>query len=74
MEPSRMLTGREVFRVVWLPGSDLLLGTCHCGATQVAEGPIEVWEWLLAHPIGHTVPAAEDVPDPAVLTGAGAAP
>ncbi|WP_188195231.1 hypothetical protein [Nonomuraea sp. SYSU D8015] len=70
MEPTRMLAGREVLRVVWLPGSDLLLGTCHCGATHVAEGPIEVWEWLLAHPIGHT---PQDVPDPAFLTGAGAA-
>ncbi|MGN9837087.1 hypothetical protein ACTMTI_03075 [Nonomuraea sp. H19] len=70
MEPTHMLAGREVFRVVWLPGSDLLQGTCHCGATQVAEGPIEVWEWLLAHPIGHTL---QDVPEPAVLSGAGAA-
>lgn len=59
MAPDRMLTGREVLRVVWLPGSDLLEGTCHCGATQVAEGPIEVWEWLLAHPIGHTAQAIE---------------
>lgn len=36
-------------RVVWVPGSDLLRGICHCGATRVAEGPVEVWEWLLAH-------------------------
>ncbi|WP_433443678.1 hypothetical protein [Nonomuraea sp. CA-141351] len=54
MESTRMLTGREVFRVVWLPGSDVLQGTCHCGATHIAEGPIEVWEWLLAHPVGHS--------------------
>ncbi|MEV0391253.1 hypothetical protein [Nonomuraea sp. NPDC050643] len=47
------LTGRGVLRVVWLPGSDLLRGTCHCGAAHVAEGPVEVWEWLLAHPTGH---------------------
>jgi len=73
MEPVRMLAGREVLRVVWLPGSDLLLGTCHCGATHVAEGPIEVWEWLLAHPIGHDAPGIGDVPDPATLSGAGAA-
>ncbi|MEU5878586.1 hypothetical protein [Spirillospora sp. NPDC047279] len=42
-----------LLRVVWLPGSDLLEGTCHCGAVHVAEGPIEVWEWLLGHPVGH---------------------
>ncbi|TMR25159.1 hypothetical protein ETD86_02100 [Nonomuraea turkmeniaca] len=71
MEPTRMLTGRGVLRVVWLPGSDLLQGTCHCGATHLAEGPIEVWEWLLAHPIGHTPEAAtalgEATPAPAVV-------
>ncbi len=53
MEPIRMLTGRAVLRVVWLPGSDRLQGTCHCGAVHVAEGPVEVREWLLAHPEGH---------------------
>ena len=42
-----------MLRVVWLPGSDQLLGRCHCGAEHVAEGPVEVWEWLLAHPTGH---------------------
>ncbi|MDP4502230.1 hypothetical protein [Nonomuraea turcica] len=82
MEPTRMLPGREVLRVVWLPGSDLLQGTCHCGATHLAEGPIEVWEWLLAHPVGHTaetapgsaaVPGPATAPGQAALSGAGAA-
>ncbi|MEV4581250.1 hypothetical protein AB0K16_49255 [Nonomuraea jabiensis] len=50
--PSR----RGLLRVVWLPGSDLLQGTCHCGAVHVAEGPVEVWEWLLGHPTGHHTP------------------
>lgn len=40
-------------RVVWVPGSDQLRGVCHCGAEFVADGPVEVWEWLLAHPAGH---------------------
>ncbi|NJQ02687.1 hypothetical protein [Streptomyces zingiberis] len=45
-----------VLRVSWMPGSDQLLGVCHCGAEQVAESPAEVWEWLLAHPEGHHAP------------------
>jgi hypothetical protein len=53
IEPIRMLTGPGVLRVVWLPGSDQLQGTCHCGAVHVADGPVEVWDWLLAHPVGH---------------------
>jgi hypothetical protein len=69
MEPVRMLSGRGVMRVVWLPGSDLLQGTCHCGATHVAEGPIEVWDWLLGHPAGHSPAGAPALPEPA---GAGA--
>ena len=34
----------------WLPGSDRLRGRCHCGAETEAEDPVEMWEWLLAHP------------------------
>ena len=36
-------------------------GSCHCGAETEAEDPVEMWEWLLAHPdhpAGGTVPAA----------------
>jgi hypothetical protein len=62
-----MLTGRSVLRVVWLPGSDRLQGTCHCGAVHIADGPIEVWEWLLAHPVGHD-PAPQPQPEPVLAT------
>jgi hypothetical protein len=39
-----------LLRVVWSPGSDHLTGVCHCGAEYRADGPTEVWQWLLAHP------------------------
>ena len=38
IEPTRMLTGPGVLRVVWLPGSDQLQGTCHCGARHNLTG------------------------------------
>jgi hypothetical protein len=41
-----------VLRVDWRPGTDVLLGTCHCGQTGEAEDPVQIWEWLLGHP-GH---------------------
>ncbi|MFD5655159.1 hypothetical protein [Streptomyces sp. NPDC127039] len=43
----------EVYRVDWLPGTDVLHGTCHCGAEHSAEDPVAMWEWMLAHPQGH---------------------
>lgn len=54
-------------RIVWLPGSDLLEGECHCGARHVAEEPAPLWEWLLAHPEGHhpADPPAPATPLPA---------
>jgi hypothetical protein len=42
-----------VFQIVWTPGTDDLLGVCHCGAEHVGQDPAEVWSWLLAHPDGH---------------------
>ena len=39
-----------VYRVVWSPGSDRLLGVCHCGAEREADDPVELWRWMLAHP------------------------
>ncbi|MGW3567435.1 PDR/VanB family oxidoreductase [Streptomyces sp. NPDC000941] len=46
----------EVYRVDWLPGTDLLHGVCHCGAERSAEDPVELWKWMLAHPTGHDDP------------------
>ena len=53
----RHLPGAKVLTVRWVPGSDTLLGMCHCGAQHLAQSPVEVWEWLLAHPVGHEGPA-----------------
>ncbi|MEU4891020.1 hypothetical protein AB0B12_04500 [Streptomyces sp. NPDC044780] len=43
----------EVYRIDWLPGTDVLHGVCHCGAERTAEDPVELWGWMLAHPTGH---------------------
>jgi hypothetical protein len=43
-----------VYRIHWLLGTDRLRGLCHCGAEHLSEDPIELWDWLLAHPDGHT--------------------
>ena len=51
--PSRMLTGRTVYRVVWKLNTDVLVGYCWCGAPHEATDPIELWDWLLAHPATH---------------------
>lgn len=51
-----MLTGDRIYRIHWMPGTDTLLGICHCGAERTAEEPVELWEWLLAHPDGHQAP------------------
>ena len=40
----------RVYCVDWVPGTDRLRGTCHCGATAEASDPERIWEWLLAHP------------------------
>ncbi|MEU3793649.1 hypothetical protein AB0F07_28200 [Streptomyces fructofermentans] len=44
----------RVHRVDWLPGTDVLRGTCHCGAEHTAPDPVAMWEWLFAHPEGHS--------------------
>ncbi|WP_262700519.1 MULTISPECIES: hypothetical protein [Streptomyces] len=43
----------EVYRIDWLPGTDVLHGVCHCGAERTSEDPVELWQWMLAHPSGH---------------------
>ncbi|WP_338703181.1 hypothetical protein V2W30_38185 [Streptomyces sp. Q6] len=46
----------EVFRIDWLPGTDVLSGRCHCGAAHTCEDPVAMWEWMLAHPDHTTAP------------------
>jgi hypothetical protein len=78
--PREVLDGERVLRVNWLPGSDRLRGRCHCGAETEAEDPVQMWEWLLAHPdhpaggLGESAapvepprPPAHVVVDPALL-------
>ncbi|MFI0814906.1 hypothetical protein ACH4TX_05725 [Streptomyces sp. NPDC021098] len=50
----------EVYRIDWLPGTDVLHGVCHCGAERTAQDPVELWQWMLAHPEGHTAPTADN--------------
>ncbi|WP_326553318.1 hypothetical protein [Micromonospora sp. NBC_01813] len=67
----------RVYRIHWLPGTDTLHGTCHCGAERVADEPVELWEWLLGHPDGHQrpEPATRSAPrSPAAARAATAAP
>jgi hypothetical protein len=67
--PREVLSGEKVLRVNWLPGSDRLRGRCHCGAETEVEDPVEMWEWLLAHPDhpaggGEAAPPSAQLPDP----------
>lgn len=48
-----MLLGDRVYRIHWVPGTDTQVGICHCGAERSAEEPVELWDWLLGHPVGH---------------------
>jgi hypothetical protein len=59
---------RQVFHVVWTPGTDDLLGICHCGAEHLSDDPVEVWSWLLDHPAGHETPGT--LPGRRVAAGA----
>jgi hypothetical protein len=60
----QMLRGPNVVRIEWLPGSDILVGTCHCRAVHEAQDPNAMWEWVLAHPEGH-LPGPGTVRSPA---------
>lgn len=67
LQPNVVLQGGRVMRVVCVLGSDQLHGFCWCGAIRVAEDPIEMWDWLIAHPDGHArdaelSPSPEPVP------------
>ena len=59
-----MLRGENVVRIHWKLGTDVLVGVCHCGAEHESEDPVELWDWLLAHPAGHTGPPVETSPEP----------
>jgi hypothetical protein len=48
-----MLTGDRVYRIHWVLGTDRLRAVCHCAAEREFDDPVELWEWLLAHPEGH---------------------
>lgn len=50
--------GALVYRVRWMPGSDELVGRCHCGAETHAQDPVWMWTWLMAHP-DHELVGAE---------------
>jgi hypothetical protein len=47
---NRAMNEAAVYRIHWTPGSDLLVGRCHCGAQCRGEDPVTIWAWLLAHP------------------------
>ena len=47
---SERVAAGTIYRIVWAPGSDRLHGTCHCGAEHASDDPVEMWQWLLAHP------------------------
>jgi hypothetical protein len=60
-EAPPVLRGERVYRIHWVLGTDRLRAVCHCGAERLFEEPVELWEWLLAHPEGHLT---EAVPPP----------
>lgn len=63
--PSKMLPGRTVYRVVWQLNTDILVGYCWCGTPHEATDPIELWQWLLAHPEQHGSAGASPAEPPA---------
>lgn len=67
--PSCFATG-EIYRIDWLPGTDVLHGTCHCGAQHTAQDPVEMWEWMLGHPEGHSPHEPDEQGEPDALQGA----
>jgi hypothetical protein len=46
----------EVYRIDWVPGTDWLHGICHCGAERDGQDPVEMWDWMLRHPLDHDSP------------------
>ena len=48
-----MMQSETVYRIHWKLGTDQLVGVCYCGAEHESGDPVELWEWLLAHPRLH---------------------
>ncbi|MFD5648708.1 hypothetical protein [Streptomyces sp. NPDC127039] len=46
-------TGEKLYRVHWALGTDRMRAVCPCGAEQLFDDPVVLWDWLLAHPEGH---------------------
>ncbi len=61
-EAPPVLAGPRVYRIHWVLGTDQLRAVRHCGAERIFEEPVELWEWLLAHPDGHDL--ADAAPPP----------
>ncbi|WP_460960168.1 hypothetical protein [Parasphingorhabdus pacifica] len=59
-----MLSGGRVYRIHWVLGTDRLRAVCHCSAECEFDDPVQLWEWLLAHPVGHDTTGAERAPSP----------
>jgi hypothetical protein len=49
-------SGKNTYTITWVPGQDRMVGVCHCGARRVGEDPVELWMWLLGHPVEHEAP------------------
>ncbi|MFC5952101.1 hypothetical protein ACFQH9_27935 [Pseudonocardia lutea] len=65
-ETPPVLSGDRVYRIHWVLGTDRLRAVCHCGSERIFDDPVELWEWLLAHPEGHDpVAVPEPSPEPA---------
>lgn len=52
MVSATLLLGNS-YEITWIPGHDTMLASCHCGADKVGDDPIELWNWVLGHPVGH---------------------
>ncbi|WP_239154008.1 hypothetical protein [Amycolatopsis sp. FDAARGOS 1241] len=66
-----MLHGDNVVRIHWKLGTDVLVGVCHCGAEHESEDPVELWDWLLAHPDGHDRPEPSAPREPVLSAAQG---
>lgn len=59
-----MISGSRVYRIHWVLGTDRLRAVCHCSAEREFDDPVELWEWLLDHPVGHDTAGSDRTPSP----------